>query len=150
MSNNRIFIGDSITVGANYILEPWGEVFAAVGRNVNQGITILRNYPPAYLPGTVCFLLGTNNGMTRKQFDTVMQICKGRQIYFMTIKLPRNWRVWTNRNITAGVTRYPNAHLLDWRKYSKGHPNWFSADGIHPKSGTTFGTFVLRGLHIIT
>jgi lysophospholipase L1-like esterase len=43
----------------------------------------------------------------------------------------RTWETPNNRVIAAGVTRHPNAELVDWYSASVGRPELFVSDGVH-------------------
>ena len=49
-------------------------------------------------------------------------------------RMPRSWEADVNAHLTAGVSRHPNAHLIDWGTFSGCHSDWFAKDGFHVKS----------------
>jgi len=53
------------------------------------------------------------------------------RVVFLTNKVPRKWQEPNNHAMANGVTRYPNARLVDWHARSANHPEWFWQDGIH-------------------
>ena len=64
-------------------------------------------------------------------------------VLFVNLKVPRSWEAPNNNAIMAGVTRYPNAVMVDWRAASIDHPEYFANDGYHL---TTSGAQVYTNL----
>jgi peptidoglycan/LPS O-acetylase OafA/YrhL len=129
-------IGDSVMVGA---VEALGqaiggiEVDASTSRQVAAGISTLRARRTAGQLGEVVVVhLGNNGTFTTAQFDEMMQVLSQvRRVVFVTVKVPRPWEGPNNTVLAAGVARYPNAVLADWRAASAGRPEFFADDGIH-------------------
>jgi peptidoglycan/LPS O-acetylase OafA/YrhL len=133
----RIFaIGDSVMLGAaNQIAAtlPNAEVDAAVSRQVSDGIAILEARRQAGTLGDVVIIhLGTNGSFTSGEFDQIMGILSGVQrVIFLNLKVPRDWEGGDNSIIADGVSRYPNALLVDWHGLGGAHPEFFYDDDIH-------------------
>jgi hypothetical protein len=122
------------------------EVDAEVSRQVDAGINVLRARRDAGTLGDVVVVhLGTNGSFTSAEFDEIMSITAGVQrVVFLTLKVPRDWESGNNQVIAEGVSRYPNALLIDWRGVSAGHPDWFYDDEIHlePVGGDVYAGLV--------
>jgi peptidoglycan/LPS O-acetylase OafA/YrhL len=132
-------IGDSVMLGARGALQqaiPGMSVDAVVSRQFANAIPALAYYrDQGLLPSTVVVHLGTNGRFGDPEFDTMMQtIGDGRQVYFLTSRVPRSWQADVNAHLAAGVARHPNAHLIDWGTFSNCHGDWFAKDGFHVNS----------------
>jgi peptidoglycan/LPS O-acetylase OafA/YrhL len=134
---SRVFaLGDSVMLGAVPSMTaaiPNLEVDAAVSRQVSSGIDILAARRDAGTLGDVVIIhLGTNGTFTSGQFDDMMGILSGVQrVVFVNLKVPRDWEVEDNSVIADGVSRYPNAVLVDWHDSGDAHPEFFWDDEIH-------------------
>ena len=131
-----IGVGDSVMLGAKSALQrtiPGMAVDAVVSRQFANAIAALRSYRDrGLLPSTIVVHLGTNGRFGDGEFDTMMDtVGPGRQVYFMTAKVPRSWEADVNAHLASGVSRHRNAHLIDWRAYSVCHNAWFARDGYH-------------------
>lgn len=133
----RIFaIGDSVMLGAARELQktiPGLEVDAAVSRHVGAALTILQARRAAGRLGKVVVVhIGDNGYLTAKQFDDLMQpLVDLPRVVVVNLKVPRKWESPNNQVLAEGVTRYPNAVLLDWHTFGMDHPELFAKDGIH-------------------
>ncbi len=110
-------------------------VDAAVGRQINQGITILEHRErTGALAGTVIVQLGNNGPFYDGQFDEVMAALRDvPTVIWVNVRVPREWEAHNNRIIASGVARYPNARMVDWNAATAGRPDLFWNDGYHPK-----------------
>jgi hypothetical protein len=133
----RVFaLGDSVMLGAAPSLAatiPNLEVDASVSRQVSGGIGILSARRDAGTLGDVVIVhLGTNGTFTSSQFDEMMSILSGVQrVIFVNLKVPRAWEGGDNSVIANGVSRYPNAVLVNWHDTGDAHPEFFYDDEIH-------------------
>ena len=131
----RVFaIGDSVMLGAARELQktiPGIEVDAKVSRHVSATLTILQQRRAAGRLGKVV-VLHIGGYVTAKQFDDLMQpLVDLPRVVVVNLKVPRKWETPNNQVIADGVTRYPNAVLIDWHTYGMDHPELFAKDGIH-------------------
>lgn len=129
-------IGDSVMLGAsNYLRRAVFaiDVDAKIGRQVSAALTILQERSDAHLlPPVVIVHLGNNGTFSAQQFDQMMAILRNvPHVIFLNNHVPRKWQESNNLALAQGVTRYPNAKLLDWNGTSASHPDWFWSDGIH-------------------
>ncbi len=126
-------------------------VDAAVGRQINQGITILEHREEAgALAGTVIVQLGNNGPFYDGQFDEVMAALRGvPTVIWINVRVPREWEAHNNRIIASGVARYPNARMVDWNAATEGRPDLFWNDGYHPKpaGARLYADLVAAALH---
>ncbi|MBP7688532.1 MAG: hypothetical protein KA765_11510 [Thermoflexales bacterium] len=133
----RVFaVGDSVMLGAARELIktiPGLEVDAKVSRHVGATLTILQQRRTAGRLGRAVIIhIGNNGPITAKQFDDLMQpLIDLPRVLVFNLKEPRKWETPNNQVISEGVTRYPNAVLIDWHTYGVEHPELFGPDGIH-------------------
>ncbi len=128
-------IGDSVMLAAAGDLEEAIgsiEIDAEVGRPVAAAIDILRARREAgQLGGVVIIHIGNNSPFSTGQFDEMMGLLGGaRRVVFVNLKAPRDWEGPNNAVLAAGVSRYPNAVLVDWHAVSIDRPEFFW-DGLH-------------------
>ncbi len=129
-------VGDSVMLGAATELTqqlPNTVVDAAVSRQVFTVVDILKRMRDTNKLGDVVILhIGNNGDFSAAQFDEVMAtLGVTRRVIFLTLKEPRAWEEPNNAVIAAGVARYPNTALVDWRGMSMEHAEYFGADEIH-------------------
>jgi hypothetical protein len=94
-----------------------------------------------------------NNGALGDDFvDQVMRIAgPRRRVMFVSLKVPRSWKATDNAQIAQGVSRYPNAAILDWHDLGdRLNPQdaYFYPDGYHlrPVGRTYYANEVLVAL----
>ena len=131
-------LGDSIMLGAAPELRrniANLEINAKVSRFFFEGTEILRQLRSAGQLGDVVIIhLGSNGGISSKQFDDMMKQLAGvRRVIFVNVKAAREWEAPNNRIIADGVQRYPNTVLVDWHGATVDHPELFWDDGVHPR-----------------
>jgi hypothetical protein len=130
-------LGDSVMLGAAPALQGQlgGDVFvdAAVGRQVAEGLKILRAWRDLGRLGDVVVIHIGNNGTFRPgQFEELRDILAGvPRVVVVNVKVPRSWEAYNNDVIAAGVREMPNAVLVDWKGASEGRPELFYDDGMH-------------------
>lgn len=128
-------IGDSVMLGAKAALAqemPGIAVDAVLSRQFSQASAIVDLYRSGHvLPNTVVVALGTNGAVSATELDSIMQAVAGRQVYFVTVRVPRAWESEVNGQIRALPARWPNAHVIDWHDYAGAHDDWFFPDGFH-------------------
>jgi peptidoglycan/LPS O-acetylase OafA/YrhL len=128
-------LGDSVMVGAATALRstlPGVNINARVARQFDEALVVLSSMASSgQLQGTLLVHLGTNGWFTDAQFDQLMRIVGNRRVFFVTTHAARSWEDIVNQRLGAGVSRWPNARLIDWHTYASSHPDFFVADGIH-------------------
>ena len=110
-------------------------VDAAVGRQINAGISILEHREATgALAGTVIVQLGNNGPFYDGQFDEIMAALHDvPTVIWINVRVPREWEAHNNRIIASGVPRYANARMVDWNAATAGRPDLFWTDGYHPR-----------------
>jgi peptidoglycan/LPS O-acetylase OafA/YrhL len=130
-------IGDSVLIGvAGELVARLGtvEVDAEVGRQAGTIVDILRwRREAGLLPPVVLIHAGTNGYFSPEQFDTMMNILSDvPHVVVVNVKVPRTWEGPNNALLAEGVSRYPNARLVDWYGVSAARGDFFYNDGYHP------------------
>ena len=132
--SGKIAIGDSVMLGAKPQLLARGfvRVDAVVSRQFYSAPMVINQWKNrGLLPHTVVVHLGTNGLIHGSDCDATVHAVGPRQIYFVTLKVPRPHRDPSNAALRACVNRHGNAHLIDWFTYSRLHTSWFYHDGYH-------------------
>lgn len=133
----RVFaVGDSVMLSAATAMQttiPNLELDAAVSRQVSAGIEILYARRDAGTLGDVVIVhLGNNGTFSGAEMDEIMGVLSGvPRVVFVTNKVPRDWEDPNNGVIAEGVSRYPNAVLVDWHSIGEARPEFFYEDEIH-------------------
>lgn len=126
-------IGDSVMLGAVKSLEsvfPKGIFNGEVSRTAYAANDILLEYKNAGVLGDyVVFNLGTNGDSSAKCKEEIMNTLGNREVYWLTVT--NDEEVHFNDKIKEYASRFDNVHVIDWEEASKGHPEYFYADGIH-------------------
>ena len=53
------------------------------------------------------------------------------RVLWPTLRAARHPHLTMNEAIRAAAERHPELTVVDWNLYSRSHPDWFQADGIH-------------------
>ena len=132
-------IGDSVMLGASPALYDTLSmcriVDATTSRQFRHGDDVVRDYRDRGQLGEVVVVhLGTNGPVTAAEFDDLLRALRGvDRVAIVNVQTHgrRSWEAETNAVLAAGVRRWRNTVLLDWRGFSQAHPDWFASDGIH-------------------
>ena len=130
-------IGDSVMEGAERSIEALPglskvSVDAVKSRQFQQGELVLEQYAALKaLPGTVVVALGTNGRVSPAVLDQMMRTVGDRQVFFVTVRVPRPWESEVNTSLRAMPSRWPNAHVIEWHDFANSHNDWFVNDGFH-------------------
>ena len=128
-----VSIGDSVMLGGMdsiYSKFPKAYVDAKVSRADCEVPNILRNLKNKGKIGDVVVLgLGTNGSCGDNTRKEIMNILSDKKVFWLTVTNDRE--VHINSKITSLTENYDNAYLIDWNTLSKGHRDYFVADGIH-------------------
>jgi hypothetical protein len=112
---------------------PNGYFDAKVSRSMWAGITLLKELNEQNRLGDpIVMHLGANGDCSKECKIQIMKECKDRTVFWLnTTNLTS-----VNDSLKEFAKDYPNLHIIDWYSASKGHSNWFYADGIHlPEAG---------------
>ncbi|HEX9118253.1 MAG TPA: acyltransferase family protein [Anaerolineae bacterium] len=148
-----IAIGDSVMIGAAPLLQqgiPNLDLDARIGRQASAALELLRARREADQLGPVVVMhVGNNGTFSPAQFDELMRLlASARRVVIVNLKVPRPWEEANNVVLSAGVKRYPNAVLVDWRAASVDHRDMFWDDGIHlrPEGARVYAALVVAAV----
>jgi hypothetical protein len=54
-----------------------------------------------------------------------------KRVYWLTLRAAHHGYVNMNDDIEAAAQNHPEMSVIDWNVYSRSHPDWFQADGLH-------------------
>jgi peptidoglycan/LPS O-acetylase OafA/YrhL len=127
--------GDSVILGIRYALDqavPIGLVNARVGRQAAELTAVIRHDKIYMALSPIVLDLGNNNRLTETEVSTLFNEIKDQpQIIIVNTAVPRPWRDDNDELIAQYAKKYPQAAVVDWRKISEGHPEYFGPDGVH-------------------
>ncbi len=125
-------IGDSVMLGAiDYLYEtfPNGYIDAKVSRTPWTANGILDDLnQKTLINGPVVFNLGANGDCSETCRKQMIEKCQGNEVFWLTVT---NDDVHINTKLKNFASQYENVHIIDWDSLSKGHLEYFYADGIH-------------------
>ena len=126
-------VGDSVMLGAIdalYETFPNGYFDAAISRTAWVANGILQNLEKRGLLGDpVVFNLGANGDCPESCKDEIMRTVGNRKVFW--VNATNDADVHVNAKINALASKYSNVNVVDWESISKGHSEYFVADGIH-------------------
>lgn len=126
-------VGDSIMLGAVsnlYAQFENGYFDAQVSRSPWVANGILRDLKSRGMLGNpVVINLGANGDCSEENKIDILNICEDRDVYWVTVTNDRNVNV--NAKLKNLADQYERLHVVDWEAVSRGHSEYFYADGIH-------------------
>jgi hypothetical protein len=54
-----------------------------------------------------------------------------KRVWWLTLRAAHHGYVSMNADIVAAAQNHPEMEVIDWNVYSRDHPDWFQADGLH-------------------
>ena len=136
VSNLKVVgIGDSVLLGAIkelYNNFPNGYFDGKVSRPLSVGENILKDLKSQGKLGNIVILSLANNGeYSTKKNKQLMEILEDRELYWVNAVGADDPTF--NDKFREFAKDYPNIHIVEWDVVSKGHKEYFYADGIHTK-----------------
>ena len=126
-------IGDSVMLGALdslYQRFPNGYFDAKVSRTDWMANGILKDLKSKnMLSDNIIFNLGTNGDCGDECKIEIIKTCENRNLFWITVSNDKD--VHVNDRLINLSKKYNNVHIIDWATISKGHFEYFVADGIH-------------------
>lgn len=142
-------VGDSVMLGAASYLEADGiTVVAEESHTWDWGVSVVQGWAAQGIhPSILVVHLGNNSAVSSSDFDAMMSAAGSAQVYFVTLYEPSlaAHQSEVNGAIEAGVSRYSNAHLIDWDSVAAGA---VCSDGIHISCGgaPTYVSLILASI----
>ncbi len=128
-----IGIGDSVMLGAieNLYNEfPNGYFDAKISRTAWVVSGMLQDYKNRNMLSEIVILhLGTNGDCSSSCKTAIMKICENHEVFW--VNTTNDDVVHVNDKLLSLANEYSNLHIVDWNSISKGHEEYFYADGIH-------------------
>ncbi|MBR4231229.1 MAG: acyltransferase [Bacilli bacterium] len=128
-----IGVGDSVMLGAVnnlYEIFPNGYFDAKVSRSTWTVNSILQDLDKSNMLGDVVVInMGANGDCSEECKEEIMKTIGNRKAFWLTNTCLET--AYVNDNITEFAKKHFNLHILDWKSISKGHDEYFYADGIH-------------------
>ena len=126
-----VAIGDSVMLGAIDNLHstfPHSYVDAKVSRSLWKASGILEELISKNTLGEPIVLnLGANGDCSVACKKEIMKLCDNKEVYWLNTTNNQEF----NKRLLSFASEYSNLHVIDWNKLSKGHEDYFYADGIH-------------------
>ncbi len=127
--------GDSVILGIRYELaqtQPIDLINARVGRQAPELIAAIEHDISKVPNSPIVLNLGNNNRLAEAEVAKIFELIKNQpQIIVVNTAVPRGWRDENDALIARYAEKYPQASVVDWRKISDGHPEYFAPDGVH-------------------
>ena len=128
-------IGDSVFLDSiKYLYNefPKGYFDGKVSRSVLGGMGVVDDLKKSGgLSNTLVLALANNTMYRERWLDELFSKIGDREIYWINAVGADDPSF--NRQFVEYAKSRPNIHIIDWEGFSKGHPEYFHADGIHPK-----------------
>ena len=128
-------VGDSVLLGVSDQLRkqfPNGYFDGKVSRTIVGGKEVLQDLKNKGKLSNVLVLALANNGdYIEKRNKDFMEFIGDREVFWVNAVGADDPKF--NQKFKEFASNYPNIHIVDWETASKGHPEYFYADGIHIK-----------------
>ena len=130
-----LVVGDStMLLAVPYLAQQRMQANARGCRMWSEGMQLLRARRHSHsLPHLVVMGLGANWTISRGDIESALRVLGPKRI--LGIIAPREEGGGTSSdayNVRQAGKRHPTrVKVLDWPRYSSGHGNWFSGDGLH-------------------
>ncbi len=128
-----ICIGDSVMLGASdslYNQFPNAYVDARVSRTDYEANPILSNLKDNDMLGEPILIhLGTNGECGNRCRNVMMETIGDKKVFWVTVTNDSD--VHINAGLKEYVSNLDKSYIIDWENLSKGHSEYFYADGIH-------------------
>ena len=71
-----------------------------------------------------------------------------KHVWWLTLRAAHHPYITMNAAIAAAAQKHPEMSVIDWNVYSRSHPDWFQADGLHllEKGADELATLIHRAL----
>jgi hypothetical protein len=102
-------------------------------------IELIKTLGPQIGP-TVVIAVGYNDFEDRYAAEiedvlAALEAVNVKHVFWLTLRAAHHPYVNMNDEIVAAAAKHSEVSVVDWNIYSRSHPEWFQADGLHPLSG---------------
>jgi peptidoglycan/LPS O-acetylase OafA/YrhL len=132
-------IGDSIMQGASPLMDDiLGKdiyIDAARKRKMEDVPALVKTLSrEGHLSRVVVIHLGSNRPFEDDIFDDVMEALLAHdveRVIFINVHRPIGWEYYLNQKFVEGISRWPQAELIDWEAIAHHEQGWFIKDQTH-------------------
>jgi peptidoglycan/LPS O-acetylase OafA/YrhL len=147
-----ILIGDSVLLGASKYVQDFlknAYIDAKVGRQFKEIYSLLESGKLDKY-NKIVIALGNNGYVSKKDLENVIERLKDKEIYLITVKVPRPWQNQVNNTFKEIASKHKNVKIIDWYSYSKEKEELFVADKVHlnSKGAKYFASLIAKNLGI--
>lgn len=156
VKRGRLAIGDSVMAGAKGELRErfFPVVDTATSRQFSAADDRVRYWKSrGKLPENVVIHLGNNGYVQSSDCNAAVKAAgRARNVFLVTVKVPRSWRATNNERLRACASRFSYAYRIDWFGYSKSHSSWFYSDGFHltPTGQRAYATYISKRVKAVS
>jgi Predicted acyltransferases len=147
-----ILIGDSVLLGASKYVQDFlknAYIDAKVGRQFKEIYSLLESGKLDKY-NKIVIALGNNGYVSKKDLESVIERLKEKEIYLITVKVPRPWQNQVNNTFKEIASEHKNVKIIDWYSYSREKEELFVADKVHlnNKGAKYFAGLIAKNLGI--
>ncbi|WP_299237710.1 acyltransferase family protein [Sulfurihydrogenibium sp.] len=147
-----ILIGDSVLLGASKYVQDFlknAYIDAKVGRQFKEIYSLLESGKLDKY-NKIVIALGNNGYVSKKDLEDVIERLKDKEIYLITVKVPRPWQNQVNNTFKEIASEYKNVKIIDWYGYSRGKEELFVNDKVHlnNKGAKYFASLIAKNLGV--
>jgi len=147
-----ILIGDSVLLGASKYVQDFlknAYIDAKVGRQFKEIYSLLESGKLDKY-NKIVIALGNNGYVSKKDLENVIEKLKDKEIYLITVKVPRPWQNQVNNTFKKIASEYKNVKIIDWYSYSKEKEELFVTDKVHlnNEGAKYFASLIAKNLGI--
>jgi peptidoglycan/LPS O-acetylase OafA/YrhL len=152
LNNEVILIGDSVLLGASKYVQDFlknAYIDAKVGRQFKEIYSLLESGKLDKY-NKIVIALGNNGYVSKKDLENVIERLKDKEIYLITVKVPRPWQNQVNNTFKEIASEYKNVKIIDWYSYSREKEELFVTDKVHlnNKGAKYFASLIAKNLGI--
>jgi len=145
-------IGDSVLLGASKYVQDFlknAYVDAKTGRQFKEIYSLLESGKLDKY-NKIVIALGNNGYVSKKDLENVIEKLKDKEIYLITVKVPRPWQNQVNDTFKKIASEYKNVKIIDWYSYSKEKEELFVTDKVHlnNEGAKYFASLIAKNLGI--
>jgi peptidoglycan/LPS O-acetylase OafA/YrhL len=147
-----ILIGDSVLLSASKYVKDFlknAYIDAKVGRQFKEIYSLLESGKLDKY-NKIVIALGNNGYVSKKDLENVIERLEDKEIYLITVKVPRPWQNQVNNIFREIASEYKNVKIIDWYGYSRGKEELFVNDKVHlnNKGAKYFASLIAKNLGV--